>query len=89
MPSNPLEDTPAAIGWKFVSWTRPPRPCNVGPCTKMVTSGYVSVRAMHPENGDPVVCTDCHFKIMLGVDPGGDPLPEWEVKRREATNPDR
>lgn len=84
----PVDDAPA-VGWKFVSWTRPPRPCNVTACGKMVTSGHVSVRATHPENGDPVVCVDCYFKIMLGVDPGGDPLPEWEERRRATTDPDR
>lgn len=80
--NNPIDDTAPAVGWKFVTWSRPPRPCNVPVCAKMVTSGHVSVVAQHPEKGDPVVCVDCFFKIQLGVDPGGNPIPDWERERR-------
>lgn len=66
------------IGWDFVSWSGDAQPCNVPACRRMVNSGHVRVDRKHPENGDPVVCVECWFKISLGIDPDPDAtVPEW------------
>lgn len=78
-----------AVGWKPLSWSGDAVLCNVPPCSMPIRSGWVRVDRQRPWAGDPVICTDCHFKIQLGIDPGGDPLPEWERERREAADPDK
>jgi hypothetical protein len=80
------------IGWEFITWSGRTRSCNVPGCRRRVNAGHVRV-----DNNDPraerfqVVCTDCWFKIQIGIDPDAEAeVPQWEVERRaEKANPDR
>lgn len=54
--------------------------CSVSACGRKVNAGHVRVDRKEPQKGDPVVCADCWFKIMLGIDPDPDAeVPEWAV----------
>lgn len=78
------------IGWEHISWSGDSRPCNVGACHRRVRSGHVRVDNSDPRrDGFVVVCEDCWFKIMVGLDPDpGAVTPQWEVDRRaEKANP--
>jgi len=82
-----LSDRPRKVGWERITWSGQTRTCNNPGCRRRVNSGHCRV-----DNSDPraerfvVICEDCWFKIMLGVDP--DPkaaVPEWERERRGET----
>lgn len=82
---------PPAIGWRFIAWTGEAHPCNVRACGRSIHSGHVRVDNCDPmARGFVVVCSDCWFKIQLGIDPDPDAtIPQWEVDRRAAaTDPD-
>jgi hypothetical protein len=71
------------IGWELTNWTGRPQVCSVGPCAREVNAGHVRVDRPAPWLGDPVICVDCWFKIMIGIDPDPDAeTPQWEVDRR-------
>jgi hypothetical protein len=71
------------IGWEFISWTGQPVKCAVSSCNAMIYSGHVRVDRTNPQHGDPVLCTDCHFHIMAGIDPDPQAVtPEWEQENR-------
>jgi hypothetical protein len=78
------------VGWEVIAWTGEPRPCNVPACGRRVRSGHVRVDNIdHKEPGFVVVCADCWFKIMLGIDPDPDAkVPAWEEERRAKASPD-
>lgn len=89
--SQRIDDPPPAVGWKFISWTGPSHSCNVEACGRWINAGHVRVDNQDPTAfGFAVICEDCHFKIMCGIDPDPDaPIPQWETERRIANaNPD-
>lgn len=69
------------IGWEFVTFTKGRR-CVVPKCRRFVHAGHVRVDWRE----GAVICADCWAAIMFGVDPGGDPVPEWEKERRRVQN---
>lgn len=73
------------VGWEFVTWygAGTGRECQVPTCERVVHSGWVRVDRPRPQDGDPVICTQCHFHIMAGVDPDTEAeTPEWEQENR-------
>lgn len=78
------------IGWEFIAWTGEPRPCNVSTCDRVVNAGHVRVDNIdHKDARFAVICSECWFKIMLGVDPDPDAVvPQWEEERRAKASPD-
>jgi hypothetical protein len=72
------------IGWEHIQWHGRTHTCNVSGCRRRVNSGWVRVDQSDPRaEGFKVICTDCHFKIMAGLDPDESaPVPEWEEENR-------